>query len=289
MQIGLKTGVLVTLTLLGFCVQAEEKAAVSPEPTENIVSDKGHVEGYFSLSLTEDNAIDATYLAAKTAQTHGKVLLLHDSSGGIDSFGLIHLLRRTLPEYGWTTMTVALSYPGKPEIYLSSTAASEAEPSLDTAAEEQTTTSEDDSEEALKDGSSEPEDSNLARIGAALTYLDAQQPGPLVIVAVGNAAPLAEAVRQQMDDDSGVVWIAPEIDLSQEPENRLILDIAVSTPALAAKQAEDRRVWMLQNQQEGYSQRSISGAAYGFYGFEETVLAYVRGWLAKQFVKKDAS
>lgn len=286
LQIGLKTGVLLALTLLSSVLQAEEATQTQTKPADDIIGDKGHVEGYFSLPLAESQ-VDATFIADERGLARGKVLILHDSDGGIDSYGLVHTLRTALPESGWSTMTVALRYPDTPNIYLSPAAASTAEPTMAASTAAPTTPAGD---ETAKQGDSEKTaDNNAARLSAALSYLNAQQPGPIVIVALGEAAPLVSSLDQQLDKERGLVWIAPKMNITQAPEILPILDIAATSPSAKNKRAQARLVWMRQNQIKGYSQRLINGAAYGFLGFEQTVLGYVHGWMLKHFVDEDAS
>lgn len=288
LQIVLKTGLLGLLLLLGGSLQAANSNEAEPAPPEGLIQETGHVEGYMPLPVGE-TLVDATFLSDKLGVAYGKVLILHDADGGIDGHGLVRTLRFSLSESGWSTMTVALQYPVSPQIYLSTDEASAADETISDNEEAVTADAGESQPEDETGQATQPEPDNNARVGAALAYLNARQPGPTVLIAIGRAAQLTDVVINQLGDEPGLVWIAPEITLPDVPEVTPILDIVAVMPGARNHQAVNRKKLMRQNQVEGYSQRIISGAGYGFYGFENNVLGYVRGWLSKHFVEEAES
>lgn len=281
----LKSGLLAMLMLSSQALTAAE----STQSEASILRQSGEVNGYLTLPVGDSN-VDATLIPDRSGKSFGKVLILHDSPAGIDSPGVINILREGLPDAGWTTMTVALTYPIEPQIYLSATAASTAEPTI--AASEAVASLPEETEaedETVEDDSISPAPDNTARIGAALAYLNAQQPGITVVVAVGEAAQLTDALVGQLGEEPGLIWIRPELELKELPLITPILDIAPTIPGRINREATARRVFMQQQQVSGYSQRLISGAGYRFYGFEPRVLGYVRAWLTKQYVTEEQS
>lgn len=289
MQIVLKTGLCGLLILLNCGLLAAGDKEQDELPATGLLRETGHVEGYMTLPMGESD-IAATYVADKLGEAYGKVMILHDADGGIDSHGLVHTLRLSLAESGWSTMTIALDFPVAPRIYLSATEASAAMPTV--AASEAASTNTDteaDNKEIPAEESEVPHQTNSARIGTALAYLNAQQPGPTVVVALGASASLVDTVSSQLGEQRGLVWIQPEPSLTEVPGVVPILDIAAQRAGSVNKEARARRALMRQHQVAGYSQRLITGAGHGFYGFEGTVLAYVRGWLSKHFVSETES
>lgn len=282
----LKSGLLALVMLFSQALTAADDTAETAQPDLSVLRHSGEVNGYLTLPVG-DTTIDATLIPDRSGRAHGKILILHDSNDGIDSPGLINILRLGLPDSGWTTMTVAMSYPHEASVYLAPTAASTVQPTV--AASEATASLPEENTEQEADVNDDiplPPD-NAARVSAALAYLNAQQPGTTVILAVGKAAKLTDALLGQLGEKHGLIWIRPDIELSEVPAIMPILDIASTLPGRMNEQARARRVFMQQQQVEKYAQRRISGAGYRFYGFEQRVLNYVRGWLAKQFVEAE--
>lgn len=289
MQNVFKSGLLAMLMLSSQALTAADDNAEIAQSEASILRQSGVINGYLTLPVG-DTSIDATLIPDRSGDSFGKVLILHDSHADIDSPGVVNILREGLPDAGWTTMTVALSYPIEPQIYLSANAASTAEPAVAASAAvaslpEKTETT----EESVEDDSITPAPDNTARIAAALAYLNAQQPGVTVVVALGEAAQLTDALVGQLGEQSGLVWVRPQLELKESPLITPILDIAPTIPGRSNREATARRVFMQQQQVSSYSQRLISGAGYRFYGFEPRVLSYVRAWLSKQYVTEEQS
>lgn len=280
----LKSGLLALVMLFSPALTAAGDTAETAQPDLSVLRQSGEVNGYLTLPVG-DTTIDATLIPDRSGRAYGKVLILHDNNDGIDSPGLINTLRLGLPDAGWTTMTVAMSYPHKASVYLAPTAASAAQPKVAASDATASLPEENTEQEAEANDDIQLPPDNAARVSAALAYLNARQSGTTVILAVGEAAKLADALAGQLGEKGGLIWIRPDIELSDIPAIMPILDIASTLPGRINKQARARRVFMQQQQVEEYAQRRISGAGYRFYGFEQRVLNYVRGWLAKQFVE----
>lgn len=282
----LKGGLLALLILFSQALTAADENAETAQSDLSVLRQSGEVNGYLTLPVG-DNKVDATLIPDRSGRAYGKVLILHDSNDGIDSPGLISTLRLGLPDSGWTTMTVAMSYPQEPNIYPGTTTASAARPTLAASEAKASLPEEETDKEADAGNDKQVPADNPARVSAALAYLNAQQAGTTVVLAVGDAAKLADALAGQMDEQRGLIWIRPNVELNVLPAIMPILDIAPTLPGRMNDEARARRVFMQQQQVENYAQRLISGAGYRFYGFEQRVLSYVRGWLAKQFVEAD--
>lgn len=247
--------------------------AVETKP-QSIQAETGQVEGYMTLPLG-DAVFDATFVADKSGRDYGKVLILPDRDGSIDSYDLVHTLRMRLAESGWSTMTVALSYLYQPQLMLSAdTVADDAEaaPQVDTSAEAESS-----------DNAPPSDDTNAARVAAAVAYLNAQQSGPTVIVAMGKSAELSATAIAQAGKDNALIWISPEWQADTPPEAQYILDITLSDLGNEKATLAQRRAVMMRKNAVNYSQRQIPGATSHFYGFEQPVFNLIRNWLHKTF------
>lgn len=281
MQIIFNSCLTLLLSMIGlsaFAAGDVQPAHETPAETMSMRSEMGQVEGFFRLAVGDD-AIDATYVADKTGRHYGNVLILPDSDGNIDSYDLVHTLRTKLAEAGWSTMTVDLHYSYEPQILSSTQKIAKADATIEQVAE------------ATDEASSTPEtvtnlDQNAARVTAAMSYLNEQQAGPMVVVCMGKSAELSATAIAQAGDDNALIWIGPDWDLQQPPESVRVLDI---TPSIFSNMAESttaqrRAVMMRQNIQQ-YSFRQINGATSGFYGFELPIFYVIRNWLHKNFVQ----
>lgn len=280
MQTLRKTGLLgILLTLLCPVWAAEDEEAGAQTPPL-IYGEAGQIAGYSPLPMGESE-LPATLMPDQLGKAHGKVLILHDSDGGIASSGLVQTLRLSLPESGWTTMTIALDYPHSPQLFL-------IEPENADSTEESTPTADNETETEQKvsaDSTSEDTEpvDNHSRISAALAYLNAQQPGPVVIVAIGEAVPLAISSASQQGEEKAQIWIAADVTLTELPELGPLLDIAAQDVGQKNQAASRREVFMRQANNQSYSQRRLTGAGHDFQGFETQVLNTVRAWLQKHF------
>ncbi len=285
LQIVGKTAVAAMLLILVSYVQAADETESSADDAKGLIQQSGHVEGFMRLPVADDE-VDATFLAGRQGVDHGKILILHDAEQGIDSHGLVRTLRTGLADSGWSTMTVALTYPSSPQLFLSTQAVSATNTEQDGATEAEQEPSADN--DAVTD-TAQPDNDNTARVGAALAYLNAQQPGPTVLITIGEGATLTNVAVSQMQAPRGLVWIAPASTLAAAPEISPLLDIDAVPAGDKNLEAIKRKKLMKQSQHPAYDQRLMTGAGYHFAGFENRVLAYLRGWASKHFVTKDSN
>lgn len=277
-----KTGLLVVMLSMVMPVWAEEEQ-VPAETQPAFHREAGEVEGFSPLSVG-DEAIPATLISEQLGEPRGKILILHDSAGGIASAGLVNTLRLSMPTSGWTTMTVALTYPQTPELFLAESSDAESaddEAGSEAPAESDTTAAENDTSDS-ESLQAEPID-NSSRISAALANLNAQQPGPVVIIAIGESVPLALSAASQQGDDKAQIWLATDMTLTELPELGPVLDITNQLAGDDNADAKRRQVFMRKANNPLYSQRSLLGAGQHFQGFERQVLTIVRAWLHKHF------
>lgn len=282
MPIVLKTSLTVLLLVVFSVVLAGAADEASQEGAFSSLRETGHVEGYMSLPVG-DTAVDATFIRDKLGTAYGKLLILHDSDGGIDSRDIVHTIRTALPEAGWSTMTVALEFDITPQIYPSPTESTQST-SATANSDEQTEQPAESKAAPDETPQQEMENTNASRVSTALAYLNAQQPGPTVVMALGATAELGNIVVGQLGEQRGLIWVRPDMPLSEPPDVDFILDIAADSVGVKNEQAQSRRVLMRRNNMTGYSQRLITGADHQFSGFEQTVLTYVRAWLNRHFV-----
>lgn len=284
LQIVGKTAVGAMLLIMVSYIQAADETETPADEATGFIQQSGHVEGFMRLPVA-DEEVDAAFLAGRQGVDHGKILILHDADQGIDSHGLVHTLRSGLADSGWSTMTVALSYPPSPQLFLSTQAASAIDNAEDDATEAEQPPPADNQAAAE---TTQPENDNNARVGAALAYLNAQQPGPTVLIAIGEAAKLSDMAISQMQPPRGLVWIAPAVMPESAPEISPLLDIDAVEAGEKNLQAVKRKKLMRQSQHPAYAQRLMTGAGYNFAGYETRVLSYLRGWAAKHFVIKES-
>jgi len=60
------------------------------------------------LELNDNGTAVFSLFTPASGKRHGAVLLLHDIGGHVDSPGVIHPLRRELPDYGWASLSIML-------------------------------------------------------------------------------------------------------------------------------------------------------------------------------------
>ncbi|WP_438971507.1 DUF3530 family protein [Methylophaga sp.] len=261
----------------------EKPESLNEEPVEDslVLSETGHVEGFVELPLG-DELINATFIADKTGRDYGKVLILPDSEGNIDSNDLVHTLRMQLTNVGWSTMTVELVYPDEPQVM----------PSAESSSESSTAENETDAEITSEPESSDEtndEDQNRSRVAAAVAHLNAQQPGLVAIVAMGKSAELTDTAIAQVGKDNALIWISPQWQSEEAPDTDYVLDITLSDLLNNNDANAKRRAVMLRKDVEFYSQRQIPGATTDFYGFEQPVFNTIRNWLHKHFVQENTN
>lgn len=278
---------LSTSALAEEITETNEQAPVKDDVT--LQRQAGSVAGYLSLPVGQ-TSVDATFMPEMLGRNHGKVLILHDVEGDIDSAGIVHDLRHALTKSGWSTMTVALTYPYQPKLFLSDDEQRQQEPDASQASAAVTAEATENSSEPASEQTDTEEVDNAARVAAALTYLKAQTPGPQILLAVGKGAEVA-AVAFSRDSQiaAGLIVIAADADIETFtglPPALMMLDIVATEDIAPRKQAQFRRVEMIRAGQSGYTQRSVAASSNDFYGFTDPVFSLVRGWLHKYFVDK---
>ncbi|MCX4186255.1 DUF3530 family protein [Methylophaga sp. OBS4] len=250
---------------------------------------EGSVAGYLSLPVGQ-TSVDATFMPEMLGRNHGKVLILHDVDGDIDGAGIVHNLRHALTKSGWSTMTVALTYPYQPNLFPSDDEQMQQKPDASQAAAIVTNEAMENSSEPAKEQTDTDDVDNAARVAAALTYLKAQAPGPQILLAVGKGAEVAAAAfSRDSQIAAGLIVIAADADIetfTELPSALMLLDIVATENVDSRKLAQFRRVEMIRVGQSGYAQRSVAASSNDFYGFTEPVFSLVRGWLHKYFVDK---
>jgi hypothetical protein len=274
--------------------QSEPVQQPDPASDTQMIEQSGNVMGYMSLPVGDD-VVEATYLPDGLGENYGKILILPGENDYFASVGLVNTLRFGLSKAGWSVMTLALSYP-EPEakVLLSTNAASEAIALPETPDDQASTeTSKTDVtvpkvDAADQETDEDKADINQVRIASALAYLQAQETsGPTVILAIGEAASYANEVIAQIGQQRALIWIAPQMAITQPPAVHQILDIVPGLDAMALSEAQRRRISLKQMNVGGYAQSVLPTAAKNFIGYDQEVLLRIRAWLYRHYVKKD--
>ena len=281
----------IWLLTLMFPVHAETEQETSvdelTETKQNMLRQQGQVEGYMTLPLA-DEEFAATFVEDKTGKNYGKVLILPDAAGDIDSRDLVHTLRAQLPDAGWSTMTVNLTYSYEPQVFMS-------ESGEDAGTEGGEAVNQVDTTDAEAEGDAEADtattdfDINSARVSAAIAYLNAQAPGPIVVIMLGESSNLAASVMTQAGENNGLIWINSKWEPADAPVTDRLLDIIPSTISDQQLTQFKRRAVQLRKDIEVYSQRQIAGATAEFYGYEDYLFVMVRNWLHKHYAEGETS
>ena len=137
----------------------------------------------------------------------------------------------------------------------------------------------------MSENASTSDDDNAGRVAAAVAYLNAQQPGPTVIIAMGKSAELSATAIAQVGKDNALIWISPEWQAETAPEAQYVLDITLSDSAYEETTNVQQRAVMMRKNVVQYSQRQIPGATSNFNGFEQPVFNLIRNWLHKSFAQ----
>jgi dienelactone hydrolase len=242
--------------------------------------------------------------------------------GEIDSAGVIAALRRDLPKHGWSSLTVALDYPFKPNIFLieneplvsieptevadeeAQVNPSEAEASQSEAAvsDEDEKTEVDTSNQANAEQESAtnveqekpqalPPISNQQRIGAALSFLELKDIKRIIFIGYGAGGDVALQLLETITRPiSGLVLIGTP-SFPDEPSFKQfefpILDIYGEQDLAAVEKAvKQRKLLMKRAGNELYQIRKVSGANHQFLGLEPTLARIVNGWLRTEYIEQ---
>jgi pimeloyl-ACP methyl ester carboxylesterase len=203
----------------------------------------------------------ALHSAARTAQTLGAVILLHDRGANPDWREVIHPLRTRLPDHGWETLSIQLpltAADAAPESY--EKLIPEAFPRLAFAV----------------DFLSQRSILNIVLVGhglggrTALQWLAQEIPDPVqACVAIGLAAERKETEPGTLNALSRIQL--PVLDLYGSRDLGTVLHTTAQRAA-AARKAENTR----------YRQLVIEGADHFFTGQQDQLVSRVRAWLARE-------
>ncbi len=205
------------------------------------------------------------FLALYTSQTsevaHGAAIILHAMGGHADWPQTISPIRRTLPEHGWTTLSIQLPVIA-PENQI------------------------EDYGKTLQQ--------TAERIKAAVRLLRERKFLNIVVIghSFGAASTLAYLEKEEKQKVMALVavglqdyaFVKPSIDLLGliEKSKIPVLDIYGSRDfKKVIKQAPDRRLAAKKGNNRQYTQIEIEGADHYFNKMEDVLIKRVRGWLDK--------
>jgi pimeloyl-ACP methyl ester carboxylesterase len=282
---------------------ADDKTVASelPSSDHSMLRQQSMPKGFQPLTVAGQE-IDATYLEETRGESHGVIVFLHDQGEQFEN-RVISPLRQAFPEYGWSTLTLALDYSYEPKIHLSS---SEKE-----AAEKKTT--EKDSEKPSEPKPADPDKkekkavasaaeqkskpetvlppvSNIARIQAALEFVQSKNIERIIFVGHGAGGELAiELLDKLTTEVSALILIGTsQLETTQVFETLAfpILDIIGSNEHDDVKPAAmHRKKLMKQAGNSSYALREIKAADHVFYGLLPQLTLTLRSWLNKHFVE----
>jgi len=282
----------------------DEKTIVSelPASDHSMLRHEGLPQGFQPLTVAGQE-IDATYLEETRGDYYGVIVFLHDQGEQFEN-QVISPLRKTFPEYGWSTLTLALDYPFEPEIYLSGSeieisdnktnekdSDKPAEPKTAEPEKKQEKTVDSAAEEKSKTETVLPAVSNTERIQAALEFVKSKDIERIIFVGHGAGGNLAiELLETQSEEVSALVLIGTsqlETDQVFETLTFPILDIIGSNDYDDVKPAVmHRKKLMKQAGNNDYAVREIQGADHVFYGLQPQLTLTLRSWLNKHFVEQ---
>ena len=254
------------------------------------------VDGFQSITVV-DKEIDATYIEETYGIQQGAIVLLHEQGDNIDSQSIITSLRHQLPEFGWSTLTLALDFPIESNIFLS--VAHEKNASDAAGDEEQgseTTVEPDQAAASESENDAEPESlppiSNLQRMEAALEFLKAKGTKRIVFLGHGAGGALAvELLGEITTPISALILLGtpalPTDDIFN-PMRQPIFDVYGDNDIDGvAAGVKHRKTLMKRAKDNRYQARKVFGADHDFHGIQPILASIIRGWLNTTFVEKD--
>lgn len=272
---------------------AGDKTVASEPATSDhsMLRQEAVLKGFQPLTVAGQE-IDATYLEETLGDNHGVIVFLHDQGDQLEN-EVVTPLRQTFPEYGWSTLTLALYYPYKAKIYLATdeeTAQEDekAEESEKVAAEEETQTT---AEDKSADKPVLPPVANIARMQAALEFVQSKNIKRIIFVGHGAGGDLAiELLEKLTIEVSALVLIGTAQLTTDQVFETLkfpILDIIGSNDDDDVKPAaKHRKKLMKQAGNNHYDLREVTGADHVFYGLQPQLNITLRSWLNKYFVEE---
>lgn len=204
-----------------------------------------------------DNAFAAILTPQRGANAQGAIVLIPDQESHPDRRDVTGVLRSHLPDFGWTTLAIALSAP-----------APETKP-----------------------------DADLRRIGAAVAYLQQQKAARIVLLGHGRGATLGAAylAAQAQTPVAGLValgWYDPDAAEEQFAAAGVLARLKLPVYDLygsrdlskVTRQAEARRT-AARPTNPNYRQQIVEGADHDFSGLDHALVQRVRGWLQAQILR----
>ncbi len=297
----MKTFIFVLLALFIFPVNiyaADEGSAAEDEmvktqsetsdESSGIVSQRSPIKGYQPLTIAGQE-IAATYLEETLGERHGAIILLHDQAEELEDQGVITPLRHQMPQYGWSTLTIALDYPFEPDILLSATAENVSEAAPTETASEETAKA-----EGKQKKTPLPAISNAQRLDAAIAFLKEKEIDRIIYVGHGVGGNLAVTLLDtETTPIQALILVgtpALKTDKVFKTFKHPVLDLyGTNDLAGAAEAVQQRKTIMKRTGNSQYVARKIAGADHLFTGLQTTLVNSLRGWLKVTFLDKKKS
>ncbi len=277
---------------------------------------EGQLEGYQPLTVAGQK-IEATYQEETSGDEHGIIVFFHDQGDAFENKAITPL-RHSFPEYGWSTITVALDYPYVPEIHLHDPQAvanqqaigkakqanedAEAkkkadenkEPAWDDEEPEETPKVEIPEGETKEASKVEklPPVSNIERLEAVMSFIQSKSVGRIIFVGHGKGGEKAvELLGQLKTPISALILIGtPELTTNEIWETLTfpILDVYGTNDSIyVAAAVKKRKKIMKKIASENYETREVVGADHVFYGLQPQLTSLIRSWLHRVFIASD--
>ena len=317
--------IFIVITLFSsavFSAEEEEAEASSDENSEEVATKPDDNDSTRMLRQTQDikgyqpitvagQSITATYLEETLGERHGVIILLHDQGEQLESKGVVTPLRHTLPEHGWSTLTLSLDYPSTPNILLSESASTSETDNEASTEEGDEDNAEEESvkEETKQEVDTQPEEagtakltdeekktlppiSNQQRLEATIQFLLAKDIKRIVFLGHGEGGNLAiEMLDKITTPISALVLVGatalPEKEIFKE-FNFPVLDLYGAQDLAAVPDAvKYRKLAMKRLGNTRYETRQVVGADHFFTGLDATLEVIVSGWLWKKFIKQE--
>lgn len=288
--------------------EAEKQPEEASVTDVRMIREQGNVIGYQPLTVAGQE-IDATFLEETIGKDHGVIVFFHDRGRGYENYGITPL-RKAFPEYGWSTLSIALDYPYQPNIYLydasqvakeAANAAKEAkaakkedpnkEPAWDDEIpEEEEEEIEPEEKEEQAEVKKLPPISNIQRIEAVMTFLKSKEAERIVFVGHGAGGDTAVTLLGELKTPVEALVLVGTAQLTSddvwETFKFPILDIYGSNDLDGVDTAvKQRRKLMNRAGNPYYGVREVTGADHVFYGLQPQLILTIRSWLHKQFVE----
>ncbi|OUR63623.1 hypothetical protein A9Q79_09795 [Methylophaga sp. 42_25_T18] len=279
----------------------------------NMIRTQGELDGYQPLTVAGQE-VEATFLEETSGEEHGIIVFFHDQGDAFENKGITPL-RHSLPEYGWSTLTVALDYPYEAELYLhdpnavareqaigsENKAKEDAEVAKDAAKDKEPAWDDEEPEEVPEveipeEGKTEeanveklPPVSNIERLEAVLSFIQAKNVERIVFVGHGKGGEKAvELLGQITTPISALVLIGTSKFASDEVWKTFefpVLDIyGTNDFSHVASAVEHRKTIMRRIGSKNYESRKVIGADHVFYGLQPQLVSMIRRWLHRIFL-----